>query len=101
MGTEITDVVSLKRWLAFLTGGLLPVISLTSLHFFITFDKEEKDNNESNDKYFETRNKEIVNVVMSKPEGTEFNTPYPFTEEMKESIRKAEEAKVEENIGIG
>ena len=99
MGTDITDVVSLKRWLSFLTGGLLPVISLTSLHFFITFDKEEKENSKSNDKYFETRNKEIVNVVMSKPEGTEFNTPYPFTEEMKEGIKKAEESKVEDNTG--
>ena len=83
LGTEITDVVSLKRWLAFLTGGLLPVISLTSLHFFISFDKEGKSEN----------------VIMSKPEGTEFNTPYPFTDEMKEGIKKAKEAIVEENIG--
>ena len=102
MGTEITDIVSLKRWLAFLTGGLLPVISLTSLHFFISFDKEnETDTDKKNsDQYFESRNKEIVNVVMSKPEGTEFDTPYPFTEEMKESIKKAEEANVEETNGI-
>ena len=33
---------------------------------------------------------------MSKPEGTEFNTPYPFTEEMKEGIKKADEAIIEE-----
>jgi len=101
LGTEITDIVSLKRWLAFLTGGLLPVISLTSLHFFISFDKENETDTEkkNSDQYFESRNKEIVNVVMSKPEGTEFDTPYPFTEEMKESIKKAEEANVEETIG--
>jgi hypothetical protein len=37
-GTDITDVVSLKRWLAFLEGGLLPIISLTSLHFFIKYE---------------------------------------------------------------
>jgi len=37
-GTDITDVISLKRWLAFLEGGLLPIISLTSLHFFIKYD---------------------------------------------------------------
>ena len=99
IGTEITDIVSLKRWLAFLTGGLLPVISLTSLHFFITFDREERENSESSDSYFETRNKKIEKIVMSKPEESEFNTTYPFTEEMKENIKKAEEAKVEENIG--
>jgi hypothetical protein len=28
----------LKRWLAFLEGGLLPIISLTSLHFFIKYE---------------------------------------------------------------
>jgi hypothetical protein len=37
-GTDITDVISLKRWLAFLEGGLLPIISLTSLHFFIKYE---------------------------------------------------------------
>ena len=30
-GTESTDIISLKRWLSFLEGGLLPIISLTSL----------------------------------------------------------------------
>jgi hypothetical protein len=38
MGTDITDVVGMKRWLAFLEGGLLPVISLTSLHFFVKYE---------------------------------------------------------------
>ena len=31
------DVLSNKRWLAFLEGGLLPIISLTSLHFFTKY----------------------------------------------------------------
>ncbi len=39
MGTETTDIVGMKRWLAFLEGGLLPLISLTSLHFFVTYEK--------------------------------------------------------------
>ena len=42
LGSDITDVVSLKRWLAFLEGGLLPIISLTSLHFFIKYDEGNK-----------------------------------------------------------
>ena len=41
-GTDITDVISLKRWLAFLEGGLLPIISLTSLHFFTKYDSGKK-----------------------------------------------------------
>ena len=43
MGTETTDVVGMKRWLAFLEGGLLPLISLTSLHFFVTYEKNETE----------------------------------------------------------
>ena len=38
MGSDPTDVVAMKRWLSFLEGGLLPIISLTSLHFFVKFD---------------------------------------------------------------
>jgi len=57
MGTEITDVVGIKRWLAFLEGGLLPIISLTSLHFFVKYEdsnslKEEKSDNIKEDDYF-------------------------------------------------
>ena len=51
MGTDMGDTVGMKRWLAFLEGGLLPIISLTSLHFFVKYenpqevveDIEEKD----------------------------------------------------------
>lgn len=43
LGSDITDVVSLKRWLAFLEGGLLPIISLTSLHFFTKYESSEKE----------------------------------------------------------
>ena len=42
-GTEQTDIIGLKRWLAFLEGGLLPIISLTSLHFFVKYQKSEDD----------------------------------------------------------
>tara|TARA_R110000803_G_scaffold206894_1_gene274477 strand:+ start:5594 stop:6280 length:687 start_codon:yes stop_codon:yes gene_type:complete len=42
MGTETTDLIGMKRWLAFLEGGLLPIISLTSLHFFVKYEKSEE-----------------------------------------------------------
>lgn len=41
-GTDIEDTVGMKRWLAFLEGGLLPIISLTSLHFFVKYEKPEE-----------------------------------------------------------
>ncbi len=45
LGSDITDIVAQKRWLALLEGGLLPIISLASLHFFIKYggmDDNEK-----------------------------------------------------------
>lgn len=45
LGSDPGDVISQKRWLAFLEGGLLPIISLTSLHFFTKYDR-----NRTNDK---------------------------------------------------
>jgi hypothetical protein len=42
-GTEPTDIISHKRWLAILGGGLLPIISLTSLHFFVKYEKPKEE----------------------------------------------------------
>jgi len=65
MGTEVNDVVGLKRYLAFLEGGLLPIISLTSLHFFVKYEKSEEDTynpmtNHPEDVY--TPEKKVFNV---------------------------------------
>lgn len=59
-GTEPTDIIAHKRWLAILGGGLLPVISLTSLHFFVKYEEPEKQitNNFQND-----RDLEIVSLM--------------------------------------
>lgn len=45
-GTDTSDVLSQKRWLSFLEGGLLPVISLASLHFFIKYDENTDETKE-------------------------------------------------------
>ena len=50
LGTEETDIVGLKRWLSFLTGGLLPIISLTSLHFFVKYEEPNQTNQEDTPK---------------------------------------------------
>jgi hypothetical protein len=46
LGSDPGDVISQKRWLAFLEGGLLPIISLTSLHFFTKYDRNKTDEKE-------------------------------------------------------
>ena len=39
IGSDPLDIPAMKRWLAFLEGGLLPIISLTSLHFFVKYER--------------------------------------------------------------
>ena len=46
LGSKANDVIAMKRWLAFLEGGLLPIISLTSLHFFTKYDDGKLGNEE-------------------------------------------------------
>lgn len=45
LGSDTSDMVVQRRWLSLLSGGLLPLISLASLHFFIKYDG--KDGNEN------------------------------------------------------
>jgi len=59
-GTEPTDVISHKRWLAILGGGLLPVISLTSLHFFVKYQEPEKPTSKETEN---DRDLEIVSLM--------------------------------------
>lgn len=42
MGSDLTDLVAQRRWLALLEGGLLPLISLTCLHFFIQYGDQDE-----------------------------------------------------------
>lgn len=88
VGTELTDTLALKRWLAFLEGGLLPIISLTSLHFFVKFDKRE--NEETNKEqiikeYFESRNKKIEEIVEENEKKEEI-TPTEKEDDTEEEI---------------
>jgi hypothetical protein len=49
IGSNPNDVPAMKRWLSLLTGGLLPIISLASLHFFVKYEdtNSPKENNDS------------------------------------------------------
>lgn len=82
MGSDPTDVISMKRWLAFLEGGLLPVISLTSLHFFVKYEKpnskenkgiieEEVDNNIEEET---ERINQLMDVVETKSKVDDYNS---------------------------
>ena len=90
MGTETTDIVGMKRWLAFLEGGLLPLISLTSLHFFVTYEKEEEVEEEVKKK-ISLEQDVVKNTIVDPNEG--------LTPEMKKTIIE-EEIKKEKVIEV-
>jgi hypothetical protein len=66
IGSDSTDVISMKRWLAFLEGGLLPIISLTSLHFFVKYETPQKPDQVPTNNPSSTP--KVEEVEMSKPE---------------------------------
>ena len=78
-----TSTIGLKRWLAFLEGGLLPLISLTSLHFFVTYEKEEEVEEEVKKKI--SLEQDVVKII----EANE-NPPEP-NEKLKEAKKSFDE----------
>lgn len=63
LGSDINDVVVHKRWLAFLGGGLLPIISLTSLHFFIKYEDPQKNKTNINEDKTDKENTIDINNI--------------------------------------
>ena len=89
-GTETTDVVGMKRWLAFLEGGLLPLISLTSLHFFVTYEKEDEAKEEVKKKY--SLEQDVVKIIESN------ETPPEPNEKLKEAKKSFDEEIKKEKV---
>jgi hypothetical protein len=89
-GTETTDIVGMKRWLAFLEGGLLPLISLTSLHFFVTYEKEDEAKEEVKKK--SSLEQDVVKII----EPNE-NSPEP-NEKLKDSFEDFKKIKADEIV---
>ncbi len=96
--SDSTDVISMKRWLAILEGGLLPIISLTSLHFFVKYEKPEDKENEVVEKPKEEEKVEkrtfVINTenLPTKEEQEEYVKE--VTEKFKQPIEFAEDTKI-------
>lgn len=84
-GSELTDVTSLKRWLAFLEGGLLPIISLTSLHFFVKYTENKLENTDGE--------KEVVEVIKEVEKIVE--VPVEVIKEVEKEVEKIVEVPVD------
>ena len=82
IGSDVKDLVAQRRWLALLEGGLLPLISLASLHFFIRYGGMDDQSNDP-----------VINPPSSQPQG---ESPLPVEEIKPEE--PIEEVKPEEVV---
>jgi hypothetical protein len=80
MGVESGDVIGHKRFLSLLSGGMLPLISLSFLHMLIKF--EEEDKNKIPEKVdISNINVEELSREIGKKEAELVDKPYNPTEE--------------------
>ena len=84
IGSDSTDVNSMKRWLAFLEGGLLPIISLTSLHFFVKYDGSKNEPVNEGATEGATEGVNLDDEVVLSPDSIT-NSTYEITKEIFES----------------
>jgi len=59
-GIEMNDTISMSRWLAYISGGVLPIISLSFLHMLVSYTDSLKEN-EFNDNNLRSNNQNIKN----------------------------------------
>jgi hypothetical protein len=88
MGIERTDLNSHKTILSFLSGGLLPIISLTFAHMLVKFSEqtpEEKENDIMSEEEFKK--------VLEERRRNEANEKWTPTEEQLQTIEKILEGK--------
>lgn len=102
LGTEETDIVGLKRWLSFLTGGLLPIISLTSLHFFVKYEDPNQTNQEDTPKIDDdkTPNNEVDKTEPTKLSNSE-QTNQGSSNENKDDIKESGDKISTKKVTVG
>jgi CCR4-NOT transcriptional regulation complex NOT5 subunit len=64
IGVDPTDVVSHRRILAFITGGLIPFISLTFAHMLIVYSSKIQTNEDNVEPVNDTVNELVIEPVV-------------------------------------
>lgn len=114
---EDWNVLDHKRFLAYIQGGTLPLMSLIALHFYIKFNENlqiKNDDDPNPDDYYDARNRRMEEMVQAREAEEEakarradnkmaFDTSIdaddamlwesPITEEIKKAEEKSEESK--------
>lgn len=78
LGSDISNSISQKRWLALLEGGLLPIISLASLHFFIKYGGIDDEQVKTEEPKTEEPKTEELKIGEVKVEDTKNTTVSPL-----------------------
>lgn len=92
LGADVSNPLDQKRWLAILEGGLLPLISLTCLHFFIKYGEEQPVQDQQQEVIEEVVDREEDHQVETEvaPSDTE-DLPYGAEEERQEDLSETEQ----------
>ena len=97
LGSDPSDIISQKRWLAFLEGGLLPIISLTSLHFFTKYESSKNNDEivkEDKEKYIED-----VKLKITQEEPQQVEIEHSFQDEITDvNFKKFIEEEVSDQV---
>jgi len=91
LGVESGDPIGHKRFLAFFSGGMLPIISLSFLHMLVKFEEEDKKKSPELPQEIDI---EELSTVAGKAEADFVNEKYTPTEE---ELAKLEEELVKLN----
>jgi hypothetical protein len=86
MGSDLKDVLAQKRLLALLEGGLLPLISLTCLHFFIQYEDTKIEIKEASEDPIEEKTLEPESIDIKE----ELEEPITLEEKLEDSMVEVE-----------
>lgn len=93
MGVESGDLIGHKRFLAFFSGGMLPLISLSFLHMLVKFEEDEKNKKKTNDIDIEELSK-----IAGKIEKENYNQEQVVDMPSEEEIKRVEEMLLQKDL---
>jgi len=93
MGVESGDLIGHKRFLAFFSGGMLPLISLSFLHMLVKFEEEEKNKKKTTDVDIEELSK-----IAGKIEKENYEQEQVINMPSEEEIKRVEEILLQKDV---
>jgi len=96
---EDWNILDHKRFLAYIQGGTLPFMSLIALHFYIKFNENLLDKEETKpnpDDYYDERNKRMVEMVEARDAAKDNNMSYDSSVDSIDAVEELNKILVDE-----